>query len=321
MDNTPIFDMIDRERSYTETMAETKRILARHTSPLFVRVVPVPDEEEEVFVRPFVKTEETPRGAIAGLFAKDRPEPAHEQEEPAPYDYVVGSEPGHEASRTFARVSNDLADAPGIQLTATALEAVTGPQYETVREETEFDPLDLSEKGFYFTDFAMETIAKFREEHPDVDKLEFFIDPSKSFASPKETFVVHGRRLKEQIQNPDEVIARPLPGIQLDEHLPEFGVQLIGAQDVPEDVLAAYRAAVAQQYPGCMPMAVTAIQEDGSATVTFEGKDFSPLGWVREEDLVDDTDTTEFEKRSLEYFGKKPWESDKSLSRKMRTTE
>jgi hypothetical protein len=290
MSDSPIFDMMDRERRYTKTMAETKRLLARHTSPLFVRVVPVPDEEEEVFVRPFVKTE-----------------------------------PAQEVPRTFKQVVSELADVPGIQLTATVLEVVTGSQYETVREETEFDPMELMNKDILFTTFATERIAKYREEHPDVERINFFVDPGTSFNSPTEKFVIEGRRPKEQIQNPDEVVARPLPGIQLDDHLPEFGVQLIGAQDVPSEVLEAYRVAVAEQYPGCVPMAITAIQEDedGSATLAFEGKDFSPLGWIREEDLGDDADTTDFEKRSLEYFGKKPWTSTQPLSEKntAQTTE
>ncbi len=270
MSDSPIFDMLDRERGFTKTNAEVAKKTQRYAHPLIERVVPAPVEEEsEVLVKPFVTAEGEPRGLIASLFAKERPEPYWEQEDPAPYDPVKGMAP-EGAPETFRGAMEALVAQSGIELSASAVEALT-EAYKPVREETMFDPMEMDERRVRFIDFALETLDKFKLENPLVRNINFFIDTAANFEDPRETFVVTGR-IPENT-NPDEVMARPLKGVDLESTMPMFGVELIGAQDVPGDILAAYRQAVAEQHPGFVVGAVTSVQEheDGSATLNVRG--------------------------------------------------
>jgi hypothetical protein len=225
MSDSPIFDMLDSERSYTKTMDETKRALARHVNPLFVRSVPVPDEVEEIFVKPFVPVREVRRG-------------------------------------TFGQALKNLTDQPAIELTAKSLEAQAGQRFELIRMETKIDILEDGKQltGNPFTDFALGTIKKFRADNPGVDRVNFFVDLK---TDGTEMFVVEGQIMKKDEKLPDIVM-----------------VKTEKPQEASSGVLADYRAAVTDQCPGFIPMAVKAIQEheEGPEITSGSTEDFD---WSR----------------------------------------
>lgn len=144
---------------------------------------------------------------------------------------------------------------------------ITGPE---IIEEF-FDPIELEEKGISFTEFSTKMIEKFKEKYPHAEHFRISATQT-DFAGPREKFVVESYTPHVSPETPSKT-----------EDAPQ---EALGA------ILADWKATVALQHPGFIPMAVTAIQEheDGSATLEVEGQYIPPVKPLSEKNTAQVTE-------------------------------